>query len=97
MKIRLQGIDYDLVSNDKSMGDINANGYFHFDSKEVSIKNSLPLDIQKSILIHELMESIDTHFELNLNHEVITQIASGFHQVIEDNPHLFTNKFKGVK
>lgn len=97
MKIRIMGIEYDLISNNQSMSDINANGYFHFDSKEVSVNKSLPIPIQKNILIHEITEAIDTHFELGLDHKTITQIGNGFNQVIEDNPYLFINKFKGVK
>jgi len=43
---------------------------------------------QKSVLIHEIIEAINYHLELKLDHTAITGLETGLYQVIVDNPEL---------
>jgi hypothetical protein len=45
---------------------------------------------QKETLLHELVEAIDGTFDMRLDHSHIQILGAAFHQIIADNPHVFT-------
>jgi len=45
-------------------------------------------DHQKSVLLHEIIETLDYRLELKLDHNVITSLESGLISVFLDNPQL---------
>ena len=96
-KLRMMGIDYVLVYNKQTIEDLNVFGYFCAKSNVISLDKDLGLGTQKEILIHEILEGLNYHLELNLEHNVINSLGSGLNQVIEDNPKIFKNVFKGIK
>lgn len=97
MKVRICGIDHKVESNQQRLEDLGTIGYYDQRKALIGIDINSPKHIQKEVLIHEILESINAQLELELDHPKITAISASFNQVIEDNPHLFKNKFKGIE
>lgn len=51
----------------------------------ISIDNSCPESQQEETLIHEIIEQIDSQYDLKLNHQTISTISNAFYQVLKDN------------
>ncbi len=49
---------------------------------------------QRSSILHEIIEALNYHLELDLKHSVIAQLEAGLFQVLEDNPTLFRERSK---
>jgi hypothetical protein len=43
----------------------------------------------QSTVLHEAIEALNYHFDMNLNHNIIMQLEAGIFQVIQDNPGFF--------
>lgn len=97
MKVRIQGVEHKLECKPRRLADLNTIGYYTSVDAIIGIDNIPPLPVQKEVLWHEVIEALSHVMELDLEHNKITSLSTGINQVVEDNPHLFTNKFKGVK
>lgn len=51
----------------------------------IKIDKTLPEDFQKSVLLHEIIEFINSMLELNLEHRTITSLETALYQVLKDN------------
>lgn len=83
LKILGYGYSLDLSKNSDGMG--GNIGLTHFDHKYLQIANDLDQDMKNSTLIHELIEALNYHLELNLQHPQIMALEVGLHQVLNDN------------
>ena len=83
--LTLLGYKYKLDMS-RPLSDMNGNvGFCNFDRKYLQIANDLEKDQQESIFIHEIIEAINYHLELNLEHPQIMGLEVGLHQVLSDN------------
>jgi hypothetical protein len=103
MKVRIMGVDCPIKYDDKQLeamtamqGGLLLGAYSGLDDL-ILLNSNTPIAVQKDTLLHEIIEAGNAKLELDLEHDTIQALGSFFNQVIEDNPHLFTNRFKGVK
>jgi hypothetical protein len=82
--IKILGYDYKIeyLENDS----MKAFGRFNAEKQSILIGNDLPIDLQKSSLIHEIIEALNFYLELELPHNKITSLEAGLYQVFKDNP-----------
>lgn len=53
--------------------------------QKIIIDESLPQDKKEETLLHEIIEALNGYYSLNLEHDVITTLGFGLHQVLKDN------------
>ena len=68
-------------------------GHFHAAKNEILINSSIVKELQETTLIHEIIEALNYHLELNLEHNKITSLESGLYQVLKDNKLLNLEKY----
>jgi hypothetical protein len=103
MKIRVMGTDCNIKQDTNRLDDMGALsegfllGAYLPHENTILLRDNSPADLLKDILWHEVLECGNHKLEWNLEHSTLSSIASFIDHVVEDNPHLFKNKFKGVK
>jgi hypothetical protein len=83
-KLKILGYDYKIeyLENDS----MKAFGRFNAEKQSILIGKDLPKDLQKSSLVHEIIEALNFYLELELPHNKITSLEAGLYQVFKDNP-----------
>ena len=76
--VYLGGIRIPVLIKYEGMDD--AFGYYKSNEHEIWINGNFPIDIQHSTFIHELIEAIDTMWELKLKHSQIVALENGLYQ-----------------
>jgi hypothetical protein len=83
--MKIIGYEYDLEL-DKTIEQIGQNaGLINFDDMKINIASDLNPNVKASVLIHEVIEAINYHLELDLKHPQIMALEVGFHQVLSEN------------
>jgi len=83
-KINILGYEYNLdfsKTYEQSIGNV---GFCSFKDKTISVANDIESDLFNSTLIHEIIEALNYHLELDLKHNQIMGIEVGIHQVLND-------------
>ena len=95
-KINLFGIDFEVVLlNEKQLR--GSLGYISHDHCQIEINESLPVQIQKRTLLHEIIHEVLTHTGLyeifkskRIDIEMVTEMLSGaLYNIIKSNPGIF--------
>jgi hypothetical protein len=90
-KIRILGFDYRLIADPdlrKESGDAGQQcGSMQF-IKIAAEDAGLPYG--NETLIHELIEAINSHLQLKLEHPQIQALGAGLFSIIADNPQFFS-------
>lgn len=61
-------------------------GGYVFYSNLIKMDRDLSEDVKQELFVHEIMEGINNHYELGLEHPKITVISAALAQVIRDLP-----------
>ena len=64
-------------------------GKFDANNLTILINESLSLEMQRTTILHEIIEAINYNYELNLKHNKITTLESTFFQILKENKQLF--------
>jgi len=68
----------------ESLGDCV--GFTDFNNQSISIASNLPDDLSRfSVLLHEVIEAVNYHLELNLKHTQISGLEVGLYQTFRWN------------
>ena len=79
-------LGYQYTFKIKSKDDMNGNsGYSNFDRQELSVSDELKEDGKTSTLLHEIIEAVNYHLNLDLKENQIMGLEAGLFQVINDN------------
>jgi hypothetical protein len=65
------------------------NAITYFNSHTIKINGTKPKSRQESAFIHELIEVINFHYGINMEHQNIEILEETLYQVIIDNPNIF--------
>lgn len=86
--VKIGGHTYciELVSPNIIEGD---NGQTWLKLQKIRIDKDLPQDRKDSVLVHEILEVINSDYELELPHKTIQCLEELIHMVIKDNPKVF--------
>ena len=89
MNIRIGGIRYEVeyVDSHEISGSL---GRFMSNPAKMLIAAHAAQDVQKSTLLHEVIEALNFQMELGLKHRQIMSLEHGLFQVMRDNPELFS-------
>lgn len=90
MKVKIFGLLYDLIFDTASCRRENRRGASNASYLDITIDPSFPISSQEETLLHEIFELIDYNLELGLDHKTIMALGVVMHQVIKDNPRIFS-------
>jgi hypothetical protein len=90
-KVKIGGYDYKVILDANLSRNKGFQGTQCANSLEIEIDSGLPIQNQESTLIHEIFEAINYHYELKLEHNIISTLESALYQVVKDNPDIFNN------
>ena len=84
-KLRVLGYNYTLDLS-KTLEDMVDNvGTCNLDKKIFTLANDVDKDAMVSTLLHEIIEAVNYHLELGLEHRQIMGLEVGLNQAISDN------------
>jgi hypothetical protein len=84
VSIKILGYNYTIVEGGASEV-IGAFGRFHPKSQTIQLAENLCDEQKLSTLLHEIIEAINYHFEMELDHRIIMSLEAGLYQVMVDN------------
>jgi hypothetical protein len=95
-KLNILGIDYTICYTDNITKEIQPYlsdkekadeyvGYFVSSISTIFVSKKLPIQNLTSTLIHEVLEAISYHLELNIVHKDLKRLESALYQIITAN------------
>jgi hypothetical protein len=95
-KIKIFGIEYNVVFTDNIQVSIskylkeNVNpkdfiGYFVSDPPTIFISVKSNQQVQEATFIHEVLEAIDHHLDINFEHNTIKRLETALYQILVEN------------
>lgn len=82
--MRILGYDYQIV-RDGTMDDMGgAMGRCHYARLRIQIAEDCAPQQEASTLLHEILEALNAHMDLHLEHTAIMGLESGLYQVLRD-------------
>lgn len=82
--VKILGYQYQVVeeSGDDDMG---AFGRFNARTQKIQIAGNLHPQGKATAMLHELIEALNYHLQLELEHNVIMSLEAGLYQALVDN------------
>ena len=84
-KLKILGHDYDLFVTNAPILDRGTIATTAVNTLTIEISNIFPLSRQTEGLFHEIIEALNYHLELKLEHDKIVALSEGLYQVFKDN------------
>ena len=88
-KIKIGGFNIPIEISKDLMIHENKYGNYNTVNHIITISEQASQDQKNNTLCHEIIEGIDSIYDLKLPHDKITIIAAVLHQVLNDNPEIF--------
>lgn len=88
-KLKIAGYNYKVRHCKNDARDENRTGWHNSNNNEIGIDPDLKEEIQQSTLLHEIIEAINYHNELKLEHPQISILETNIFQVLHDNKLIF--------
>lgn len=82
--MKIFGYQY-RVNRSKDTDELEHFGSFFMKRQEIAIANDMCDEQKISTLLHECIEAINAHLQLELGHSQIMGIESGIYQILSDN------------
>jgi len=83
-KIKFLGHEYSVEQVCSNQLD-GANGESWYKLCKIRIDKDIPQTRKESVLLHEIVECIDAHFDLKLNHTAIECLEEALYLVLKEN------------
>jgi hypothetical protein len=86
-QLNISGYNYDIIMvNNRTKGDGNdAPASCSSKYQKIWVDKEQHQDQQESGLIHEIIEAIDYHYALHLEHDKIMTLEAALYQALKDN------------
>lgn len=93
-KVKIGAYNYSIIIDDKLALKNGTQGTQCANTLEIKLDAGIALQNRESTLLHEIIEAINYHYELKIEHHVISTLESTLYQVIKDNPDIFKEECK---
>ena len=87
--IKILGYDYNIDYEDSFNEGHEEMGRCCAPKQQITINEKLHDEQQASTLLHEIIEALNYHMEIGLEHNAIMNLEAGLYQVIKDNELVF--------
>ena len=95
--IRIMGQDYELILDNRQLNQCDHIGEYRGREQKIIIDERLSKSRIGQTILHELLESLVDHLDLQIPHEMINQLDAGLTQIIRDNPNIIKKYILGGK
>jgi hypothetical protein len=90
MKVKILGYTYPVIfSPPAEVGGMTEAGRMNPMKQIILIDPTASMQARESTLIHEIIEALNYHLELGLEHKTVMQLETALYAVLKDNPNLF--------
>lgn len=89
-KIKLGGFEITIRGIKDLVAERECLGEWHPRTQEIWIDSDHTDQQKEETLLHEVMEAICYIYNINIEHRDLSNIATVLHQVIKDNPNIFS-------
>jgi hypothetical protein len=94
-KIRILGLNYDIYHSPEEInGGMLDAARNHIAEQVILVNPRFNKQSQESGILHEVIEALNYHLQLNLEHDKIMLLESGLNQVLVDNPEFYERRKK---
>lgn len=83
--IKILGHEYELHMTNKPLLERNTVACVCPNTLTIEISNLCPQSRQEEGLFHEIIEALNCHLDLKLEHDKLTALSEGLYQVFKDN------------
>lgn len=87
--MRLCGMDIDICFEDRSLWAQNGMGRSSTLDGKILVRNDMPITVQHSVLIHEIVHFIADSNNIDLSEGAVNVLAINIHAALRDNPQIF--------
>lgn len=85
MELKILGYDYTISVIDSTQYNGSNCGFCDSAKQHIRLSDDLSQDMRNSTLLHEILEALNYHLELKLEHPQITSLEAGLYQTLKDN------------
>lgn len=96
-KLSILGHSYELKESPGLAGKRERVAECYCTGLTISIDSTFPASTQEAALLHEVIEALNFHMALNLEHDTLTRLAEGLYSVFKANPAFFICKGRAGK
>jgi hypothetical protein len=90
-KIKIGGLVFKVELYENLTAGAQSYGQMRPMEQKIVIDKTLSEQMQEQTFIHEILEVIDSNYELKLEHRNISVLEAALYQVIKDNPKVFSD------
>lgn len=90
--IKIGAIDYKVIFVENLARDMDALGRCCGNNRTIEIDKNLDGQIKEKVLIHEIFEAINTEYEFDFEHNIISKLSSILYQILIDNNGIIKNE-----
>ena len=83
--IKIGGIPYTVIQEERWQHGASNIAASCTDISTIILEKTVPTPIKEEALLHEIIEVLDKHYDLKLDHQAISALGHGLYQVIADN------------
>ena len=84
--LKIGGFNYKVIYRKRYKNDgVSVFGNQCSSTHQIWIESDIPVQRQEEVLLHEIIESIDTDNELKLEHTQISALSNCLYQALKDN------------
>lgn len=84
-ELKILGHEYQLRRKYRSLVECDSVAQVCFYTANIEIEDAYPQARQEEGLLHEIIEIINFHLALKLDHDKMTALSEGLYQVFKDN------------
>lgn len=96
MNLKILGHEYEVSIVDSTRYNGDNCGFCDTVAAKIRLSDDLAPDMLASTLLHEVLEAINFHLELKMEHHVLTALEAGMYQVLKDNNLGRFDEFLGI-
>lgn len=97
MHLKILGYDYEVQVIDSTQYNGSNCGFCDSLNNKIRLSDDLSPDMAGSTLLHEILEALNYHLEIKLEHSQLTSIEAGLYQVLKDNNLGRFDQFLGIE
>jgi len=88
-RIKVGGVPFEIILRNGTNGESTSYGSCNAGAQKIWVSEAVGKQQQETTLVHEVLEAINTLYELNLEHTQISCLETALYAFIVDNPEVF--------
>ena len=86
--LKIAGLEYEVILADNLIIERGNTGECNTLKQTISLERANRPDKQKEVLLHEILEAINGHYNIGMDHHQLSLVSVAINAVLVDNEHL---------